>query len=66
MTSSRSDPVVPAPKVNYLDPTTKEALKLLFAPEGSFIQELILTEVKVLTWMHMISDLTLPPIAICF
>jgi len=33
------------PKVNYLDPTTKEALKLLFAPEGSYIQELILTEV---------------------
>jgi hypothetical protein len=46
MAASHGGPDVPPPKVNYLDPTTKEALKLLFAPEGSYIQELILTEVK--------------------
>ena len=46
MAASHGGPAVPPSKVNYLDPTTKEALKLLFAPEGSYIQELILTEVK--------------------
>ncbi|KAG0591725.1 hypothetical protein KC19_1G196600 [Ceratodon purpureus] len=45
MAASHGGPAVPPSKVNYLDPTTKEALKLLFAPEGSYIQELILTEV---------------------
>nr|PNR54038.1 hypothetical protein PHYPA_007714 [Physcomitrium patens] len=45
MTMSHGGPALPPPKVNYLDPTAKEALKLLFAPEGSYIQELILTEV---------------------
>jgi len=44
------------PKVNYLDPTTKEALKLLFAPEGSYIQELILTEVKMHAWKQIESQ----------
>ena len=33
--ASHGGPNVPPPKVNYLDPTTKEALKLLFASEGS-------------------------------
>lgn len=28
-----------------IDPSTKEALKLIFAPEGSYLQELLLTEV---------------------
>jgi aarF domain-containing kinase len=45
-------PDVPRPKVNYMDPTTKEALKLLFAPEGSYIQELLLTEVTPLACLH--------------
>lgn len=50
MTMSHGGPALPPPKVNYLDPTAKEALKLLFAPEGSYIQELILTEVIWQIW----------------
>ncbi|CAM6084874.1 unnamed protein product [Calypogeia fissa] len=34
----------PQKKAKVLDPTTKEALKIIFAPEGSYIQELLLTE----------------------
>ncbi|CAM6091149.1 unnamed protein product [Calypogeia fissa] len=34
----------PQQKAKVLDPTTKEALKIIFAPEGSYIQELLLTE----------------------
>lgn len=33
-------------KSKVLDPTAKEALKIVFAPEGSYIQELLLTEVS--------------------
>jgi hypothetical protein len=36
----------PVQKSKGLDPTTKEALKLIFASEGSYIQELLLTEVR--------------------
>lgn len=35
----------PAPKLEPIDPATKEALLLLFSPEGSFVQDLLLTEV---------------------
>lgn len=61
MAASHGGPNVPPPKVNYLDPTTKEALKLLFAPEGSYIQELLLTEVKNLTWKQVKPNSNLSP-----
>ncbi len=61
MAASHGSPDVPPPKVNYLDPTTKEALKLLFAPEGSYIQELILTEVKFHTFIQVKSNSNLNP-----
>ena len=35
----------PPPKLEPIDPATKEALLLLFSPEGSFVQDLLLTEV---------------------
>lgn len=34
---------------SLMDPSTKQALRLVFAPEGSYLQELLLTEVKVVT-----------------
>ncbi|KAG0584530.1 hypothetical protein KC19_3G215800 [Ceratodon purpureus] len=34
----------PPPKLEPIDPATKEALLLLFSPEGSFVQDLLLTE----------------------
>lgn len=61
MAASHGGPDVPPPKVNYLDPTTKEALRLLFAPEGSYIQELILTEVKFHMLMQVESKSSLTP-----
>lgn len=35
----------PPSKLERIDPATQEALLLLFAPEGSFVQDLLLTEV---------------------
>lgn len=35
----------PTSKLEPIDPATKEALLLLFSPEGSFVQDLLLTEV---------------------
>lgn len=61
MAASHGGPAVPPPKINYLDPTTKEALKLLFAPEGSYIQELILTEVKFHVLLQVKPNLNLTP-----
>ncbi|BBN18853.1 aarF domain-containing kinase [Marchantia polymorpha subsp. ruderalis] len=37
-------PAGPKQTQSSIDPSTKEALKLIFAPEGSYIQELLLTE----------------------
>jgi hypothetical protein len=33
-------------KQTLIDPPTKEVLTVLFAPEGSFVQDLLLTEVN--------------------
>ena len=36
----------PSPRMKPIDPATKEALLLLFSPNGSFVQDLLLTEVQ--------------------
>lgn len=36
----------PSARLKPIDPATKEALLLLFSPNGSFVQDLLLTEVQ--------------------
>lgn len=41
------------PKLKPIDPATKEALLLLLSPKGSFVQDLLLTEVAFLSFAFL-------------